>query len=135
MSIGTRLKEVRKVKHLTINKMADVLSLSKGALSKIENNLSDPKASSLVSLSKQYGVNLNWLLTGQGTMFVEDGQPVQNNKLEELEAELRVLREQIASLEAECNDLGHKSKELNEELVDRLRELLGLQAELLKAKT
>jgi transcriptional regulator with XRE-family HTH domain len=126
MSIGSRLKKVRVAKKLSMNRIAAMVSITKGGYSKIENDLSDPKASTLVSLSKQLGFNLVWLLTGEGEMFTcnkEDNAEIKK-RLAEAEEELRQLRLQYASLQ-------DQNEELNQEIKDRLRQIVGLQAKLI----
>jgi SOS-response transcriptional repressor LexA len=68
--IGLRFKEFRKALNLTIEELATAIGKSKGALSKIENNQNIPKSDILVSFNKLYNLNINWLLSGKGEMFL-----------------------------------------------------------------
>lgn len=67
---GERIKELRKVLGLTLEKFGERLGVGKTAISKLEKgerNLTDQMA---VSICREYGVNEEWLRSGSGEMFV-----------------------------------------------------------------
>ncbi|MCM3634970.1 helix-turn-helix domain-containing protein [Paenibacillus camelliae] len=66
MSIGERVKHVRELVKLTQQQFANEIEISQGRLSEIEKNKCKPSAETLISLSKKYDINLNWLLLGEG---------------------------------------------------------------------
>ncbi|MBB4955339.1 phage repressor protein C with HTH and peptisase S24 domain [Agrobacterium vitis] len=71
--LGMRLREVRA--HLKIEDrdvFASQVGLSKGGLAHYERGERVPDASVLQAYRENFGVNANWLLTGQGSMFSED---------------------------------------------------------------
>jgi transcriptional regulator with XRE-family HTH domain len=127
MEIGDRLKMVRKLKGLSLGKLAALTGLSKGNLSSYENNKTNPSVTALVPILKHLGVNINWLLTGEGEIFncnnKEDNAEIKK-RLAEAEEELRQLRLQYASLQ-------DQNEELNQEIKDRLRQIVGLQEKLI----
>lgn len=66
---GDRIKLIRKDAGLTLEKFGERLGVGKTAISKLENNersLTDQMAKSIY---REYGVNEEWLKTGEGEMF------------------------------------------------------------------
>ena len=73
--MNKRLKLLReKNLNLTQGKFADSLGVPLTTISKYERGEVKPTSEFLIKLSKIYGVNLNWLLTGEGTMFKPGSQ-------------------------------------------------------------
>lgn len=72
MSINDRVKELRKTLKLTQKEFGDRICVAQTYLSQIENGDRDvtDKIAQLISL--QFGVNENWLRTGDGKMFLEN---------------------------------------------------------------
>jgi transcriptional regulator with XRE-family HTH domain len=70
--IGKRLKEVRKALKLTLKEISGKTGLSKSGVSYIESGRNKPSALYMLELSKQFNVNINWVLTGKGNMFQPD---------------------------------------------------------------
>lgn len=74
MSIGERLKEVRYALQKTNrisnqSDMANLLGISQPAYSKLERGGASPSKETIEKLS-ELEVNLNWLFTGEGNMFI-----------------------------------------------------------------
>ena len=67
------------IEHLDLNqkKFGQSIGLSAQAISEIMNDRSKGLSSAtLIKIKSKYGVNLNWLLTGEGEIFLkEDTQP------------------------------------------------------------
>lgn len=73
--MNKRLKLLReKNLNLTQGKFADSLGVPLTTISKYERGEVKPTSEFLIKLSKIYGVNLNWLLAGEGTMFKSGSQ-------------------------------------------------------------
>ena len=69
--MNERVKELRKSMNLTLEKFGNRLGVGKSAIFKIEsgeNSLTDQMVKLMV---KEFGVNENWLRTGEGEMFPE----------------------------------------------------------------
>jgi len=64
--IGQRFKAWRKSKKLTQQGIATKTASSSGYISEIEQGKTRPGSNFLVSLSREFDVNLHWLLTGDG---------------------------------------------------------------------
>ena len=58
--IGTRMRELRKAKGLTLKKLAELTNLSVGYLSQLERQDADPSVRSLNVIGKALGVGINW---------------------------------------------------------------------------
>jgi transcriptional regulator with XRE-family HTH domain len=61
--IGSRLKEWRKGKGLSQQALATVLNTSSGYISEIEQGKTVPGGNFLVSLNREFHVDINWLLS------------------------------------------------------------------------
>lgn len=62
MSVGQRISELRSSKNLSQNQLAQLMEVSRQAVSKWENGTSDPSTSNLLSLAKLYGISPEELL-------------------------------------------------------------------------
>lgn len=72
MTQGERVKEVRKVLNLTLDKFGEKLGVTKTTISRIEkgvNNLTDQMAK---GICREYNVNEEWLRNGTGDMFAPE---------------------------------------------------------------
>lgn len=69
MTNGERVNEVRKLLGLTLEKFGEKLGVTKTTISRIEkgvNNLTDQMA---ISICREYNVNYDYLMYGEGEMF------------------------------------------------------------------
>lgn len=76
MTQGERVREIRKELNLTLEKFGEKLGVGKTAISKIEKgrvNLSDQMA---ISICREYNVNYDYLINGEGEMFDDLPQTV-----------------------------------------------------------
>ena len=76
MTQGERVKEIRTVLSLTLEKFGEKLGVGKTAISKIEKNersLTDQMAK---SICREYNVNYDWLMDEDGEMFSDLPQTV-----------------------------------------------------------
>lgn len=64
MSLGVRLRHLRRVTGLTIDQVAAQIGVTKGYLSKIETGLSDPSVAVLGRLSDAFGVPMSTMFEG-----------------------------------------------------------------------
>jgi len=72
MDIQDRLKEVFSVLKINQTNFAKNIGLQVGNISAIMNGVNKPSADTLKLISEYYKINLNWLLTGEGSMFIPD---------------------------------------------------------------
>lgn len=76
MTQGERVLEIRKTLGLTMDKFGEKLGVQKSAISKIEKdrvNLSDQMVK---LICREYNVNYDWLMDGEGEMFSDLPQTV-----------------------------------------------------------
>ena len=69
MDIGKRIKMIREKLGLTQQEMASKLGYKMLTISRWERGERTPSLNDLSKLAELYGVNLHWLLTGEGRMF------------------------------------------------------------------
>jgi transcriptional regulator with XRE-family HTH domain len=67
--IGHKIREYRLAKKLTVKKFAEIINISQGSLSDIENEKTKPSADTIVSITRNTDINPLWLLTDEGEMF------------------------------------------------------------------
>ena len=70
MSISQRIKQLRDEKKLNQSAFAEALDTSQAAISRYEKGERVPDSEFLGKLTSIYEVNLSWLLTGEGSMYM-----------------------------------------------------------------
>lgn len=106
MTIGERVKTLRKELGLTLEKFANPIGIHRGSLSAIENDKSGMSDRTLLAICREYGVSEAWLRDGDGEMFV----PVtRNEKIARFAGELMKdetpdFRRQLVEILADLND-------------------------------
>lgn len=70
MTLGERIKTLRKVKGLTQQKFADQIGLKRNTIGNYEINLIAPSDRTISDICRKFNVNETWLRTGEGEMFV-----------------------------------------------------------------
>ncbi|GEM_PF-1109528 len=71
-AIGARFKSFRKGKGLTQVELGEILGINFQHISKYERGEFIPTFENLIKLIEHFSININWLLTGEGTMYTED---------------------------------------------------------------
>lgn len=87
-NIGLRLKQVRKLLNKSQEEIANELGLTKQAISNIEHSKSSPNIAFLHKLLIDYGVNINFIISGQGSILIKDekaNQTLRKTILKEVE--------------------------------------------------
>ncbi len=74
-----RLRFIRKSLRISQQKMADIMGISQGTLSQIENGKYDVSFESLTNLSKHHNINCNWVILGQEQVFRTDSTAAVKN--------------------------------------------------------
>ena len=70
MGIGKRIKELRAELHLTASEIAEKLDIPVRTIGSYEREEAQPGSKFFNALIEKYNVNINWLLTGKGNMFI-----------------------------------------------------------------
>ncbi|MDE5601142.1 MAG: helix-turn-helix domain-containing protein [Clostridia bacterium] len=101
---GTRLKELRIGLNLTQDEAAAEVNVSKQAISKWENGHGLPDVSSLSALAGLYGTTVDYLLTGDEKVRVEE-RIVEKEKIVEVDEPLSedLLKGLLHSYQLVCN--------------------------------
>lgn len=69
MSLGLRIKEIRKNFNLTQKQMAEKLDLKQNTIATYEIGRLTPSDRTIYDICREFGVNELWLRTGEGEMF------------------------------------------------------------------
>lgn len=106
MTIGERVKTLRKELGLTLEKFANPIGIHRGSLSAIENDKSGVSDRTLLAICREYGVSEEWLRDGDGEMFVP---ATRNEKIARFAGELMKdetpdFRRQLVEILADLND-------------------------------
>ena len=64
VTIGSRLRQARNAKDLTIPEVSDKTGISRGNLSHLENDKGKPSSEALINLSGLYEISTDWILKG-----------------------------------------------------------------------
>ena len=76
--IGTRIKNIRKLLNKSQEELAKELNVTKQAISNIENSKSSPSIGLLSKLLIDYDINLNYIISGMGDIFISKEKTYQN---------------------------------------------------------
>ena len=69
--MNERIKKLRKQLHLTQDEFGNKLGVANSSISNIEKNRYGITDQMIKLMVKEFGVNENWLRTGEGEMFPE----------------------------------------------------------------
>jgi len=131
VSFGQRLKEFRKVKKITQEELATLLKIATPNISDYENGKTTPSIQSLQIIGNTYNLNLDWLLKGQGSMFIGENKDKkkffarydEDAMNADIQRNNEKLMQKILKLEKEVAELEAKEKEANKELLAAYRRI------------
>lgn len=84
MNLLERLKYIReRVLKLSQEDFAKSLGVSQKTISRWENGTNEPQLEAIRPLLEKYNIDINWLLTGTGSMTVEEKSCEENELTEE----------------------------------------------------
>ena len=86
MTLGERIKKLRKDKDLTQQEFAKQIGTTQNTIANYEIGHRNPSAAALNNICKTFNVNETWLRTGDGDMYV----PTQTESVDELIREYRL---------------------------------------------
>ena len=69
MSVGSRIKELRKALNFTQQEFADRLGIKRGAIANYELDRNEPIDAVISLICREFSVREAWLRTGEGEMF------------------------------------------------------------------
>lgn len=113
--IAARIKKFRKDQKLTQRALGDMLGINFQHVSKYERGEFIPTFENMLKFIKHYSLNINWLLTGEGEMYIDlkPRYPLSEDQVTE------IFRDGDEKLGEIVNIL-----QLNEKLKDAIYELL-----------
>lgn len=76
MTQGERVKEVRKALGLTLDKFGEKVGVKKQTVSRIENGVNNVTDQMVLSICREFNVNYDFLMNGEGEMFDDLPQTV-----------------------------------------------------------
>lgn len=76
MTQGERVREVRKALKLTLEEFGSKIGMKKGSVSAIETNRNSLTEQVAVSICREYNVNYDYLMEGEGEVFSDLPQTV-----------------------------------------------------------
>lgn len=71
MTIGERIKKMRRELNLTQQKFAEQIGTTQNGIASYEIGRREPSAAVLNNICKTFNVNEHWLRTGEGEMFIQ----------------------------------------------------------------
>lgn len=71
MTLGERIKKVRKALDFTQQRFADCIGTTANVLTNYETGRRNPSSSVINNICKTFNVNEPWLRTGEGEMYVK----------------------------------------------------------------
>lgn len=123
------LKKVAKDKFGGIGKLADLIGNS-NLSNYTKSNPTEPQAGLLFKLAKQ-NININYLLTGEGSIMLTDDDRERLNKLEE---EITILKAAISGLAAQNKEKDLLLTQNEDEIKELKKELTELKDENTKLR-
>lgn len=76
--VGERIKLLRKALDCNQKEMCELLDLSQSNLAKIENGMLFPGFELMNKLHEKFNLNIDWLITGTGEMFLNNSKTLFN---------------------------------------------------------
>lgn len=80
MCISKRLQQACQVKGLKLKGFVEVTGLPYRTGQSYLSGAREPNAEGMQIICTQMGININWLLTGSGAMFIDDFTPSSSNE-------------------------------------------------------
>ncbi len=127
--INKRLKAFRKKIKITQSELAELLECNQATVAYYEKGKIEPSIEKLLIMSQTYNIDLNWLLTGQGSMFRGQAETEKirlENEVEALKKENEKLYKDIKKLDDENKKLDNEINEIRKETLDILTGKLKL---------
>lgn len=70
MTQGERIKEIRKLRGLTLEKFGEKIGMKKNSVSQLENGKNSVTEQVIKSICREFNVNERWLRTGEGEPYL-----------------------------------------------------------------
>lgn len=81
MQIANRLKVIKEELKKSTAELSELLDIPARTIGSYERGENPPNSKFLIALTKNLHINVNWFLTGEGSMFITNEQNDDNNSL------------------------------------------------------
>lgn len=98
MSIGKRIKELKKILKETSTSLAEKLGIPVRTIGSYERDEALPGIKFLNALIEYYHVNVNWLITGSGNMFLTQKTEIDIAYIADLKNKLNLTDDEMKGL-------------------------------------
>ncbi len=98
MSIGKRIKEIKSVLHLSSGAMAIKIGIPARTIGSYERDEALPGVKFLNAVIEYLHVNVNWLITGKGEMFISQKTEYDLKYIAALQERLNLSEDEILGL-------------------------------------
>lgn len=98
MNIGERIKNLRKNMNVTAKDFADILQIPLRTVGSYERNEAQPSPKFFNALIDIYNININWLLTGDGNVFLNEQNKIDESFISLLKSKFNMSDDEIAGL-------------------------------------
>lgn len=115
-TIGDRMKEIRKCNNMSMEKFGSHIGMQKSAISRLESGAYNPSEQTILITCEKFGINRQWLETGEGEML-------KHNESDNLIPRLQQL---LANYPALAKALGTAISVMTEADFARLNEIIDL---------
>lgn len=98
MTIAKRLKEFRNAKHLTVSEVANKIGMPVRTVGSYEREEVLPGSKFFNLLIQTFDININWLISGRGSMFISQNIPKNDDSIMQLQEEIKLSNEDMKTL-------------------------------------
>lgn len=98
MTIAKRIKEIKLTLRLTSSELADKLDIPARTIGSYERAEAQPSQKFLTALYENLSININWLLSGKGNMFLDKNAILDMGTLADIQDSLNLTSEQTTNL-------------------------------------
>lgn len=98
MTIAKRIKEIKLTLRLTSADLAKKLDIPVRTIGSYERSEAQPSPKFLTALYEQLSVNINWLLSGKGNMFLDKNAMLDMGTMADIQNSLSLTLEQTNNL-------------------------------------
>jgi transcriptional regulator with XRE-family HTH domain len=135
--VNIRLKKLITYLKISNKEFAEIITISPNALSHYLNGRRNISNNIIAKIHKNTGCNLNWLLTGEGEMFLTEKKldDVEKKFLVEIEClkkEIDGIQTMLQQVELAKRETETENKKLSADLRQKAERIISLQDRLLK---
>ena len=98
MSMGKRIKELKSILKMTSAELSKSLNIPTRTIGSYERDEAQPGPKFLNALIVEFGVNINWLLTGNGDMFISPKTKMDINYIANLKETFKLTNDELNGL-------------------------------------